>query len=316
MADEHGGPLPPAADTGGTPAGTLGSALEAIGLANQAKAKLAADELAAPSEVAEINVAISLKPVSPLISNTGYIPVIQIYSGGQEYQQYLQWVAAIDFILLRAVALSRGIILNVSEAWRSTERQRELKAMYPAEAAEPGKSRHERGLSIDIDVGAGGRRYVVPNSPAYKFLQEVGPKFGFNVLKKDGRVYEAWHYDHLGDKVYGSVSGLTVNVDASGVSRAVTQFATATVESNPVSSYSVGYVASVQAGNTQKRLDADVARLLRYGAAVSRAALATALKKEGDDLNKLLVRINGFEDGQSLPLFNPDTGVWSDGEPV
>jgi hypothetical protein len=269
-----------------------------------------------PSAQATIDAVVFEKRVDTKISPTGKLPVIRVSEAGAEYQRYLYWFTAIDFILLRAYALTQGVILEISEAWRSTERQTELKAKYPDKAAAPGTSRHERGLSIDLNVGASGRTYYEPlNNPTYQFMRRVGPAFGFNVLQRNGQVYEAWHYDHPGDRVYGQVTGLLVNVDISEVPTLAGQRAEIiNAQSRAVaSSYAVSYLQSVSAADAQAPLAAEQLNILRYGAAVSRAALATALKKEHRDLNKVLTQLNVFSTDETLPLFDPYTCRWADG---
>lgn len=316
-ASERGDSLPAVASSE-TP--TLSDALKYYIEASQSYADRAFTGL--PSSVESgpsLNITVEVKAVDRTVNTTGKLSVVRILNTGQEYQQYLQWAAGIDFILLRAVALKRGIVLSVSEALRSTARQAELYRQKPTVAARPGTSAHEKGLAIDINVGANGERGRVPvGNPAYEFMQSVGPQFGFTVLRDAaGKIDEAWHYSHPGNQVYGNVEGLSVSVDTSELPSAVAaQIQTALAAKSTTQSFYLGFLASAETSGRQAKLDKRALDLLRYGAAINRAALATMVRKEGRDLNGLLRSINGFEGETTLPLYDPATGLWADGSPV
>lgn len=321
MATEstEGGDRLPSVASSDTP--TLSEALKYYIEASQSYARRAFEGLPSSVEAGpSLKITVESKPVDRRVNSTGVnLSVVRILNTGQEYQQYLQWAAGIDFILLRAVALKRGIVLSVSEALRSTARQAELYRQKPESAAPPGTSAHEKGLAIDINVGADGERGRVPvGNPSYEFMQSVGPQFGFTVLRDaQGKIDEAWHYSHPGNQVYGNVEGLTVSVDTSELPSAVAaQIQTALASKSTTQSFYLGFLASADTSGRQAKLDRRALDLLRYGAAINRAALATLVRKDGQDLNGLLRSINGFEGEITLPLYDPATGLWADGSPV
>lgn len=75
-------------------------------------------------------------------------------------QHQLEWTAARYFLELKRAAEAAGHKVEVNTAYRSREYQQRLYDAYVARGkiapivAEPGKSAHEKGLSVDMNVAA------------------------------------------------------------------------------------------------------------------------------------------------------------------
>jgi GH24 family phage-related lysozyme (muramidase) len=108
--------------------------------------------------------------------------------------------AAKAFKAMRAAAAKEGINLNVVSAYRSYQRQVELKKQKGKMAATPGRSNHGWGLAFDIPGLQKG------NKP-YKWLKANAERFGiYGPLAKP---YEIWHWEYRGG---GSLRPATVPV--------------------------------------------------------------------------------------------------------
>lgn len=92
--------------------------------------------------------------------------------------------AAASLVRMRAAGLPGG---DVTSAWRSPEKQAELRALYLAGkgnfALPPGKSVHERGLAIDFV------------RPQYVWLEQHGAAHGW-VQDRN----ERWHWEYHWDR--------------------------------------------------------------------------------------------------------------------
>lgn len=107
---------------------------------------------------------------------------------------YLQPPAAAAWRRMASAALADGVRLRPTSAfrtlaqqnWQVQERSRDI-------AAAPGRSPHQRGMAIDIDVGAGNQLDRPGTGKAWEWLVANAPSFGF---RRHAR--EAWHYDWIG----------------------------------------------------------------------------------------------------------------------
>jgi LAS superfamily LD-carboxypeptidase LdcB len=183
----------------GTPAAALKAAEEnAAESVAAAVANRVIDVAVAQSEALR-----NVKVVTKSHKTLGDIPLSLIGKDNKRRDIYLRPAAALDFLAMVEDARAQGVTLSISEGWRTYEEQAALKTANPRKAAAPGTSKHERGYAVDLDVGAGGRTYFEPPSDArYRYLLNNAAKFGFiGPLKRGGRVYEAWHWEHPSDAV-------------------------------------------------------------------------------------------------------------------
>lgn len=106
-----------------------------------------------------------------------------------------------DFLNLVKDAEKHNINLQVNSAYRSYEKQKDVKQNLDNVAANPGESEHQSGLAIDF---AQPNYQVFKDAPAYKYLLENGYKFGFilsfpnNSQKLTGETFEQWHWRYVG----------------------------------------------------------------------------------------------------------------------
>lgn len=107
----------------------------------------------------------------------------------------LEETAAKWFLELKRAAEAAGHHVEVNTAWRSRAHQQALYDAYlernkaPPIVNPPGKSAHELGLSVDINV----KKY-----PAfYAWLQANAHKYGFFKTTPS----ENWHWTFIRDKV-------------------------------------------------------------------------------------------------------------------
>lgn len=107
----------------------------------------------------------------------------------------LEETAARKFLLLKADALLAGHKVEVNTAWRSRAHQQALYDAYlernkaPPIVAAPGKSAHELGLSVDLNV----KKYPV----FLTWLEANAHKYGFYKTTPS----ENWHWTFIRDKV-------------------------------------------------------------------------------------------------------------------
>lgn len=83
------------------------------------------------------------------------IIVSDIYPGTSVLPARLAWLsshAAGSFLNLVADVEARGGEVAVSDMFRTTAMQTELRKRKPALASPPGKSCHEAGLAVDVDI--------------------------------------------------------------------------------------------------------------------------------------------------------------------
>lgn len=107
---------------------------------------------------------------------------------------YMRPDAAAAFIDLYEAALSKGIKIKVTSAYRTYDQQRRLaaeKGLYSQGglAAVPGTSQHGWGMAIDI-YGEG----------AIRFMQQHGKEYGFETIPR-----EPWHWQYNGSYTAPSV---------------------------------------------------------------------------------------------------------------
>lgn len=108
--------------------------------------------------------------------------------------------AAQAFKAMRAAAAKEGINIGVVSAYRSYQRQVELKKQKGRMAATPGRSNHGWGLAFDIPGLAEGNK-------TYKWMQANAERFGiFGPLASPK---EIWHWEYRGG---GSLRPATVPI--------------------------------------------------------------------------------------------------------
>jgi LAS superfamily LD-carboxypeptidase LdcB len=145
------------------------------------------------------------QPNSQIVFN-GTIETQLIDSQGHS----LQKDAAINFKIMAAQARQEGINLVVNSAYRDNEYQAILYEKYlvelakfnqeeiterPAPAAAPGKSKHNQGLAVDIQVEDSFE------STVYMWLDKNAPDYGFINTGKNFKRPEPWHWEFQPDMV-------------------------------------------------------------------------------------------------------------------
>lgn len=98
--------------------------------------------------------------------------------------------AAAAFKAMRAAAAADGVNLGVTGAYRTLQRQIELKKEKPTLAATPGKSNHGWGLAFDMDFGSN------VNSPGFQWMAKNARRFGISGPLPSP--YEPWHWTYIG----------------------------------------------------------------------------------------------------------------------
>lgn len=123
-----------------------------------------------------------------------------------------------DNIELRAVSGYRSYDRQVAVFNSSVERNGEEYALRVS--AQPGKSEHQTGLSIDVSSPSVGNvlEEILGDTKEGKWLSEHAPEFGFIIRYLEGReettgyVYEPWHIRYVGKELAPDIaaSGLTL----------------------------------------------------------------------------------------------------------
>lgn len=139
------------------------------------------------------------------IAATGYVdgvptPLDLVSIGHGNH--YLVRDAAAAFLRMEAAANSDGVTFSINSSFRTMEQQLSLLSKLGRYkegglAAEAGKSPHQRGIALDINVGSSGRGTPGTNK-AWKWLAEErnAARYGFvnDYLVNPGG--EAWHFSH------------------------------------------------------------------------------------------------------------------------
>jgi hypothetical protein len=99
------------------------------------------------------------------------------------------------FEAMTAAAAREGVVLTITSSYRSYAHQARLFAKSDGSGhwvAAPGKSEHQTGLTFDIGTRnySGGKSGNFGKSPAYRWLQENGYRFGF----VQSMSWEPWHW--------------------------------------------------------------------------------------------------------------------------
>ncbi|MCM3129354.1 M15 family metallopeptidase [Paenibacillus provencensis] len=123
-----------------------------------------------------------------------------------------------DNIELRAVSGYRSYDRQVAVFNSSVERNGEEYALRVS--AQPGKSEHQTGLSIDVSSPSVGNvlEEILGDTKEGKWLAEHAPEFGFIIRYLEGReettgyIYEPWHIRYVGKELAPDIaaSGLTL----------------------------------------------------------------------------------------------------------
>jgi zinc D-Ala-D-Ala carboxypeptidase len=106
---------------------------------------------------------------------------------------YLSPGAAEAWVVLKRDAAKQGVLIRESSALRTRDQQAVLYAKWVAgqgpRAAVPGKSKHEDGVAVDVQL-TGQKR----ESPEYLWLRENAEGYGFKNTVSD----EPWHWEFVG----------------------------------------------------------------------------------------------------------------------
>ena len=98
--------------------------------------------------------------------------------------------AAEAFKAMRAAAAAEGVNLGVTGAYRTYERQVQLKAEKGHMAATPGRSNHGWGLAFDMDFGSN------MNSAGFQWMAKNAARFGIHGPLQSP--FEPWHWEYRG----------------------------------------------------------------------------------------------------------------------
>lgn len=117
------------------------------------------------------------------------------------------------YMTMRQAASAEGLILNVSNCYRSYARQRELYTYYlnsdsqesvDTYSARPGHSEHQLGVACDFAAnqkniheftGTAEQLWMVNNADKYGFIL----RYPSGKESVTGYMYESWHYRYVGD---------------------------------------------------------------------------------------------------------------------
>jgi hypothetical protein len=102
---------------------------------------------------------------------------------------------------LQAAAAADGLVLGTSQCYRSLADQTAAQQEWCAEhtcqnAATPGRSMHGWGLAVDVAVDG---KTIGFASPAFRWLVQHGPEFGFyhpDWADAAGTAPEPWHFEY------------------------------------------------------------------------------------------------------------------------
>jgi len=190
------------------------------GIPDQLARKVADSVLESPTFVMELLVLLQQDPYTYYLVDKrnalpdGYEPndLVSLRSGSYRVDRdglMLRAIAAEALEELAAAAARDGIILTVGSTYRSTAYQAQVYerevAMYGKEAADresaqPGKSQHQLGLTLDftpIDD-------AFAQTPASRWLLNNASRFGWSLSFPDGYEevtgyrWESWHYRYVG----------------------------------------------------------------------------------------------------------------------
>ena len=127
--------------------------------------------------------------------------------------------AAAQFRALQKAAAQAGIGILLSSAYRSIERQREIREEFLEEygedyvrrfVAEPGCSEHHTGLALDFVAKIGGK-WLIGNKEIFEHVRELQPVYdllpGYGFILRylagkeeiTGYPAEPWHIRYVGD---------------------------------------------------------------------------------------------------------------------
>lgn len=98
--------------------------------------------------------------------------------------------AAEAFKAMREAAAAEGVDLGVTGAYRTYERQVQLKAEKGGLAATPGRSNHGWGLAFDMSFGSN------MNSPGFQWMAKNAARFGIHGPLQSP--FEPWHWEYRG----------------------------------------------------------------------------------------------------------------------
>lgn len=107
---------------------------------------------------------------------------------------YLALQAAGAYLAMERAALNQGVKLRLTESFRTVDQQKSLLARLGRYsegglASTAGYSPHQRGIAVDLDVGAGGQRGATGSNAAWRWLILNAHSYAFG---RDPN--EAWHW--------------------------------------------------------------------------------------------------------------------------
>lgn len=100
-----------------------------------------------------------------------------------------------------------GEILQIASAWRSTQTQILFAKNRPEVAAPPGRSEHQLGTAVDLDIWGSKEEDYFASSKAYTWMLSHAREYGFvQSFTKEGEVLtgipnEPWHWRFVGKTI-------------------------------------------------------------------------------------------------------------------
>lgn len=116
--------------------------------------------------------------------------------------------AAEAFKAMRAAAAAEGVNLGVTGAYRTYERQEQLRREKGGMAAVPGRSNHGWGLAFDMDFGSN------MNSAGFMWMSKNASRFGIQGPLQSP--FEPWHWEYRGGEDVKAMEGAKQQTGAVG----------------------------------------------------------------------------------------------------
>ena len=135
------------------------------------------------------------------------IPAASVWNGKEEYF-HAQALAHLERLL--TASKEAGAEVQIISAYRSFERQKDLKSKYKVTygtgantfSAEQGYSEHQLGTAVDFTTLALGAAFEkFDQTTSFMWLKEVAYKYGFILSYPKGNayyIYEPWHWRYVG----------------------------------------------------------------------------------------------------------------------
>ena len=135
------------------------------------------------------------------------IPPTYVWSGKEEY---FHGQAELHLESLIQASRTAGAEVQIISAYRSFERQKDLKSKYRITygtgantfSAEQGYSEHQLGTAVDFTTLALGAAFEkFDQTTSFMWLKEIAHKYGFILSYPKGNayyIYEPWHWRYVG----------------------------------------------------------------------------------------------------------------------